>query len=252
MTDKEIEKRFLVTELARDFPYRDCSFEDIEQGYLASPPGFRVRIINGSATEITHKTGRGTVRGEFKNHDAPPSAIRFLFKHACAHRLAKGCYSRDSWRIDFFKPPLEGIILAEIEFRSVNDIPPNLELPTWIGKGFDVTDSLTNHHLARLATLLENTTAKAVDIVLKRLKNKILKIVITGGPGSGKSEILEIIRKRYPQLHCVSETATIIIEKVGLTPGGDDVNSIRFQETVYRVQTIFEATSAEFAAENEA
>ncbi len=68
----------------------------------------------------------------------------------------------------------------------------------------------------------------------------IKKIVLTGGPGSGKTTVLDTINKVYTRLGykviIVEETATYLIEK-GIKPFGDDaINFLDFQELVLNMQ----------------
>lgn len=252
MANQEIEKRFLVTKLHPDFFFSFSSHpsRSIRQGFieLVSPnKNFRVRIVDSRTVELATKSGRGVVRNEEQYKGCDIGAAEFLFANLVDHRLEKNRYLIDGWEIDFFRGSLDGIILAEKEFQRVEDIPTDLKLPDWIGEGIEVTDSLTNHHLARLATLLNGTDRKAVDFVLKKLNLPIPKIVITGPPCSGKSKILAAIKQKIPQLHCVPEVASIIMGELGVVPDKDELNNVSFQKTIYSVQDIFEATSVEFA-----
>lgn len=68
----------------------------------------------------------------------------------------------------------------------------------------------------------------------------IKRIVLTGGPGSGKTTVLDTINKVYTSLNykviIVEETATYLIEK-GIRPFGDGaINLIDFQELVLGMQ----------------
>lgn len=68
----------------------------------------------------------------------------------------------------------------------------------------------------------------------------IKKIVLTGGPSSGKTTVLEKIKETYESLGykviLVDETATYLILK-GLKPFGDDpIDMVDFQELVLKMQ----------------
>src|SRR3989338_3100187 len=251
MAKKEIEKRFLVTAVSEVFPHHYPSML-MEQGYVERAPrgvSFRVRTKNGIKAFLTAKSGRGISRNEDELSDDKVTieTADFLFKYLCEHRIEKRRHTIDGWEIDFCEPPLDGIVIAEREFKSMGEVPTNLQLPEWIGRGVDVTDSLTSHHLARLATLLKGSNKKAIDFVLKKLKLPIPKIVITGPPCSGKTKIINIIKKKMPEFHCVPEVASIVINQVGVKPGKDEFQNIMFQEKLYSIQDLFEATSIEFA-----
>lgn len=242
----ERERRFLVTELAEGFPSASGAIE-LRQGYLETPETlgtFRVRIIDNDRGVLAIKHGKGVERPEF------PAEVSLGFAEEAlklaAHRLKKTRHPIAGWEIDVFHPPLSGIILAEFEFEF-GEGPSGL--PTWIGKGIEVTNSITNFHLARLATFLRGTGHSARDIVFSRLAKKILKIVITGPPTSGKSELIGEIKKESPLIHCMPEVASIVMGQLGVLPGENYFQKRRFQYALYKIQKIFERTSAEFAEE---
>ena len=172
MKDHEIEKRFLITEVAQDFPY-SRPFKKVEQGYIeleSTNKNLRVRITNGRNAELTLKSGKGLVREEKEKKIAFDLGI-FLTKNLCDFTLNKHRYSKDEWTVDFFQGPLKGVVIAEIEFKSLKDVPKNLKLPDWIGKGIDVTDSLTSHDLAKMVSQLKGKNPKkTLNNLLKWLK----------------------------------------------------------------------------------
>jgi predicted ATPase len=118
------------------------------------------------------------------------------------------------------------------------------KLPDWIRDAVEVTDSLTNRHLARLARdIADSGSDRPIrDLLLPR---RIPRIVLTGGPCSGKSTLMAELRERFGNaLHCVPEVATIVIAQVGVKPPvGDPVGMRKFQRTIYRVQRGFETIS---------
>ncbi len=198
MTNQEIEKRFLVTELSPNFfglaILNNARPINIKQGYIelaSSVKSFRVRTMDETRVEQTVKSGQGVYSVENQYFKSELDLARFLIDNLVDHELEKTRYKISGWEINFFKPPLEGIVLAEKEFQSLNEIPPNLELPLWIGRGVDITDSLTNHHLARLATLLKSTNAKAIEVIL----NYHLIANDPGGWNEKEKQILKIIDK---------------------------------------------------------
>jgi predicted ATPase len=68
--------------------------------------------------------------------------------------------------------------------------------------------------------------------------------VLTGPPGSGKSTLIEEMRKDVvigTAAHFVPEVATILIGQVGIRPDPSDPKRFaNFQQTLYRVQRSFE------------
>ncbi len=241
---KEIERRFLVRSLTKDMPKPDRVI-DIEQGYFETidiGKSFRVRIRNGCEAFLTMKTGKGLVREELEC----PVDLEFAqaLMETCSHRLNKTRRVINGWEIDLYWPPLEGIIIAEKELKSADE---ELVLPNWLQRVIEVTDTLTNHHLARLATDLHGTDVVAMPYLSSHIFNTIPRIVLTGGPCSGKSTIIDTIKRERPEIHCIPEVATIVIGQFGITPSKDAVRNRRFQRTIYRAQRIFEATSTQFA-----
>lgn len=241
----EIERRFLVSSLD---PKAELGRAiSIVQGYFEIPfpeHSLRVRIMDGKEAVVTQKLGSGIKRREIEHPIALDTANLLL--ESCVHIIEKDRYFCQDWSVDFFHHPLKGLILAEKEINSASE---KVCLPEWIKEAKEVTDSLSNLHLARLATDLKGTSAEPLDLVYQMLSGKIPKIVLTGGPCSGKSSIMESLKSAMGScIHCVPETAAIVISQVGIRPvPGDPLAVQRFNRTIYRIQKIFEATSAEYA-----
>ncbi len=241
----EIERRFLVSSF--DSSFRLGKPLSIVQGYFEVPfneHSLRVRIINGKESVITQKLGSGIKRRETEHPIALETANLLL--ESCAHIIRKKRYFYQEWSIDFFDYPLKKLVLAEKEMRSTLE---RISLPGCIKEAIEVTDSLSNLHLARLATDIRSTSVEPLVKVYQMLSGKIPRIVLTGGPCSGKSSIMESLKSAAGSyIHCVPETASIIISQVGIKPiSGDPFAMQRFNRLIYRVQRIFEATSAEYA-----
>ena len=67
----------------------------------------------------------------------------------------------------------------------------------------------------------------------------IKKIVLTGGPGSGKTSVIESIQKNFGGRYriIVSDESASHIMRMGIRPFGDDpINLIDFQELVVKLQ----------------
>lgn len=224
----------------------------IAQGYLErSDPrmSMRVRIVDDAAAVITAKSGSGMERTE-EECAIPLDAARILMARS-DHRLEKTRYDVGNWEVDVFHGPLEGVVLAEFESTDRAAVLTAAPEP-WMGPGaVEVTESLTNLHLARVATDLGTTTLPTTFPLMKVPSLnvwRVKRLVITGGPGSGKSTLLGILRTAYPDLMFVPEVATILISQVGIRPGDDAMSVRKFQQAVYRTQRIFEYTSREFAS----
>jgi len=112
-----------------------------------------------------------------------------------------------------------------------------------------VTNSINNFILAKMAIDLGGFASNIVNPVLLccRFIKPVPKVVITGGPCSGKSTIFETLKKIRRDIHFVPEVATILISQLGLEPKGDYLIVRRFQRAVHQVQQIFESAAVERA-----
>ncbi len=234
----ERERRWLVRaydhSIIKDRPRRM-----ITQGYfdVLGEKSLRVRLVRERGLEeafITLKEGKGEVRLEHEVSTDLPGAR--LMVGASMFRVEKLRYVIDGFELDVFLGPLEGIVLLEYEAKGDEPFPP---LPPWIHDAIDVTDSLTNLHLARLAHELREHAPTAVS---RFLEPRLPKVVLTGGPCSGKSTLMREIQELYgDRVHCVQEVATILISEVGLRPDPKDAHMYEsFQRTLYAVQRSFE------------
>jgi CYTH domain-containing protein/predicted ATPase len=235
---KEDERRWLVTQIDPDVQ-RSPSIH-IVQGWFDGPGNLRVRIVDDERAELTRKRGKGRSRiEENPDEDVPLGLARYLLD-STQYRLSKRRFLKDGWEIDFFEGPLAGLVLAEFEMESADQ---DVSLPPWIPKGIEVTDTLTNRHLARMAYDLAN--AASDKPVREYLEARVPRVVLTGGPCSGKSTVMDGLRRELRDvLQCVPEVATIIIDQVGAKPPvGDPIGMCAFQRTIYRVQCGFEKVS---------
>lgn len=247
MSKQEIERRFLLSQ----FPpinHGDARIMDIEQGYfdnLYTGISMRVRIVGKALSFVTIKEGNGLIRDEFEKEVNLDLAVKMM--EICHHRLSKIRIKLDRWEVDIYGPPLGGIIMAECEMASVDE---RIDLPSWVRNcGIEVTNSITNLHLARLATDLRGLNVSSLFHLDQKLRT-VPRIVLTGGPCSGKSTALAAIAREFPDVHIVPEVASIIISQVGIIPSSDEISLARFQRVIYRTQRIFEETSVEYAIAN--
>ena len=220
----------------------------ILQGYFEVPfpeHSLRVRIMDGKKAVITQKLGSGLTRMETEM----PVSMRVarLLMQSCLHSIEKDRYFfDDEWTLDFYHGPLEGLMIIELEMDSADK---EVSVPKWVLSSTEVTNSISNLHLARLETDLKGFSVEPLSQVYQMLTKRMPKIVLTGGPCSGKSSVMETLSKEMSGLvHCVPEVATIVISRLGVKPeNADPVSVFRFNRAVYRIQKIFEATSAEYA-----
>ena len=142
----EIERKFLVKPGA--WTPRDAGTH-MQQGYLSSQNGCTVRVrIEGDAGRLTVKGPTlGISRPEFE-YAVPLADARFMLDELCEpplidkHRYLER-FGRHTWEIDVFHGDNEGLIVAEVEMASEDDV---LELPPWVGEevSFDFRYSNAN------------------------------------------------------------------------------------------------------------
>jgi adenylate cyclase len=243
---QEIERRFLLCGLP--IIPDDAEVIKIKQGYFESPvphDEVRIRIASNGTREMTAKIGIGIERGEY-NQRFNTLEVAEVFFSICAHKLEKTRHRINGWEVDVFKKPLNGIVLAEKELTHICE---NLIMPEWIEamEPLEVTDSLSNIHLARLASDLAGGDVLALPFVHKMIR-RIPIIAIDGPPCAGKSTVIQAIKDKFPDVHFVPEAATVIIAHLGIYHSNQDqMLSIPRQRAIYRTQKIFEATSMHYA-----
>lgn len=130
----EIERKFLVI---GDFSKEVSEAQRIVQGYICSLPGrtVRIRIRNGKGylTIKGPSDEKGLSRYEFEQ-EIPLTDAEELLKlcepgaiDKVRHLIPRG---EHIWEVDVFHEANEGLILAEIELSSEEEL---FDLPEWIG-----------------------------------------------------------------------------------------------------------------------
>ena len=132
----EIERKFLVTSNA--FKTEAFSQNKIAQGYLSSVPERTVRVrIKGDKGFVTVKgisSDSGMSRFEWEKEIATDEAENLL------KRCEKGIIDKirfnvkignHTFEVDEFHGENEGLIIAEIELNSENEV---FERPNWLGE----------------------------------------------------------------------------------------------------------------------
>lgn len=145
----------------------------------------------------------------------------------------------DGWELDEFEEALEGIILLEREFDNEDT---SCELPSWVRFAVEVTDSLSNQMLARTARLHRLTHGFKEEPPPLLIPQRFPRIVLTGGPCSGKSTFMDVVRERFGDtFHCVPEAATIVIAHLGVLPPHPTSHEMAvFQRNLIEVQRVHE------------
>jgi adenylate cyclase len=139
----EIERKFVLDSLPADIAGADG--EQIDQGYLSSPPDADVEVRvrrRGDGYWLTFKTRGDLVREEIEipiGRDVferlwPLSAGRRITKRRIVRTLDDATVE-----IDVYGGELAGLVTAEVEFSS-SDEALAFEPPPWLGR--DVTDDL--------------------------------------------------------------------------------------------------------------
>ncbi|MDO8424566.1 MAG: AAA family ATPase, partial [bacterium] len=123
----------------------------------------------------------------------------------------------------------------------------NAEIPVMVS---NQPDSVILDTVWGLATELNKTDdVKPPLTIYSLLPKKIPRIVLTGGPCSGKTTVMQILAKELSNIiSFVPEVATILIGQLGINPFPKDRLRIhRFNANIYRTQRIFEGTSVQEA-----
>ena len=138
----EIERKFLVTSNA--FKTKASEHYKIIQGFLNSDPERTVRVRlqkdKGLLTVKGKSTDDGLVRFEWETEISMQDATSLLqlcekgIIDKTRYHIMSGAHL---FEVDVFHGENNGLILAEIELRSVDDI---FEKPSWLGK--DVTGDI--------------------------------------------------------------------------------------------------------------
>jgi len=155
----EIERKFLIKPGA--WTPRDAGTH-IQQGYLSAQngPTVRVRIecseagssdpACAMATLTVKGPTTGLSRSEFE-YPLPLADARHMLDQLCRssiidkHRYRER-YGRHTWEIDVFHGDNEGLVVAEVELESEDDV---LEFPGWVGQEVSSDARYYNSNLLR-------------------------------------------------------------------------------------------------------
>lgn len=141
---KEIERKYLVTAGWREAV--DGPGTVFRQAYLSTVPRATVRVrIAGDRAMLTVK-GRndGITRDEWEYPIPLDDAAQMIDRCASAS-LSKTRFRAGRWEIDEFHAPLEGLVVAEIELSSPDEV---ISLPSWIGREVSEDPRYYNSSLA--------------------------------------------------------------------------------------------------------
>ncbi len=139
----EIERKFLVKELPQNL--EDYEHNLIEQAYLTTEPVIRVRKENDDYY-LTYK-GKGLLAREEYNLPLTGESYETLKNKADGNIISKKRvlipYGRHLIELDIFDAPFAPLILAEVEFSSIEDADSFVP-PDWFSD--DVTNDPVYHN----------------------------------------------------------------------------------------------------------
>lgn len=147
----EIERKYLLRATPDDLP----TGASIRQGYLAvdGPTEIRIRSIDDRCV-ITVKGGHGLERAEVEFEIDPDrfSALWPLTQgrqlDKSRHRVSIGSLVAE---VDVYRGPLDGLVVAEVEFDSVADAD-SFDPPGWFGRDVTGEPGWSNASLATHGT----------------------------------------------------------------------------------------------------
>lgn len=147
----EIERKFLVDNITNCLRVANASYSII-QGYLSNDPARTVRLrIRNKRAFLTVKgasSADGTTRVEWEKEISIEEA-EVLLPLCLPETIQKTRYhvpyKKHLFEVDVFEKDLEGLVIAEIELKKVNQ---EIELPDWIGKEVTGDKRYYNSYLA--------------------------------------------------------------------------------------------------------
>lgn len=140
----EIERKYLIEKLPENI--NEYKYLTIEQGYLNTSPVVRVRRQDDEYY-LTYK-GKGMMVREEYNLPLNKQAYEHLITKADGNVISKKRYlipldGKHTIELDVFMGRFEGLLLAEVEFESVEDAN-SFTPPEWFGP--DVTNNPVYHN----------------------------------------------------------------------------------------------------------
>lgn len=147
----EIERKYLIEEIP--FSLEGLQKHEIEQAYLCTQPVVRVRKSDDEYY-MTYK-GKGLLAREEYNLPLTEEAYYHLLEKADGHVLTKTRYlipiegTALTIELDVFSGDYEGLILAEVEFESVEEAEAFVA-PEWFGEDVTLSGKYQNSRLSQL------------------------------------------------------------------------------------------------------
>jgi len=149
----EIERKYLIENIEQiPFSLTDFKCKKIEQAYLTTEPVIRVRKDNDEYY-LTYKS-KGLLAREEYNLPLTSQSYATLQSRAEGNIITKNRYlipidNGLTIELDVFEGKFEGLILAEVEFESVEDAE-RFTPPHWFGKDVTLSGEYQNSRLSRI------------------------------------------------------------------------------------------------------
>lgn len=146
----EIERKFVVTQLPGHFSV--ARHHEIEQGYLAiEERGNEVRLRRKDARFFLAVKSMGALLRNEVEVEIDASQFTPLFQRTSGRRVEKTrhevVYGQHVIEVDVYKGPLEGLIVAEVEFSSLAEAMAFIP-PSWLQEEVSHDTRYKNRNLA--------------------------------------------------------------------------------------------------------
>jgi len=161
MPPKEIERKWLVAQMPENL--QDFPVAYIKQAYVAiDPAGVIVRIRQKNQTYLLTFKGPGLIERTEIEFAILPSVFNDLWALSNNRMLEKERYyipfNGFTIELDVFRGKLKGLVMAEIEFPSIEAANILSNTPAWFGKEVTGDYRYTNAFLAGIDGLNGKTT----------------------------------------------------------------------------------------------
>ncbi len=147
---KEIERKFLLEKIPNSI--KILQKKEIIQIYICSEEKTAIRVRKyGDNYFLTIKSGSGTERfeKEFEINKKDFSEIQKINSHRKIRKYRYICkHNNFIIEIDEFKDNLNGLLLAEVEFKNLIEAK-NFSPPKWFGKDVTYNKKYTNYFLSK-------------------------------------------------------------------------------------------------------
>lgn len=146
----EIERKYLIEKIP--FDLKDYRYLLIEQAYLCTSPVVRIRRQNNDFY-LTYKS-KGLLAREEYNLPLDEKSYTHLIQKADGHILCKKRYLIPledglTAELDIFEKDYEGLMLAEVEFQSIDDANAFIP-PKWFGQDVTMSGEYQNSRLSQM------------------------------------------------------------------------------------------------------